>query len=90
MTPTTFVPQIRQALLVKKLPVPVVYNTSGYERVETCAAWRPGGHLPARLQIRRPGPGEAALHAEDYPQAARAAIREMVRQVGPPFTGRTA
>ena len=26
-------------------------------------------------------------HAEDYPQAARAAIREMVRQVGPPVYG---
>ena len=35
VTPTHYVPQIRQALLLKKLPVPVVYNTSGYERAET-------------------------------------------------------
>ena len=38
VTPTHFVPQIRQALQVKKLPVPVVYNTSGYEKVETLKA----------------------------------------------------
>ena len=35
VTPTHFVPKIREALLLRKLPVPVVYNTSGYERVET-------------------------------------------------------
>ena len=40
VTPTHFVPQIRQALLLKKLPVPVVYNTSGYERVENSKAMR--------------------------------------------------
>ena len=38
VTPTHFVPQIRQALLLRRLPVPVVYNTSGYERVETLRA----------------------------------------------------
>ena len=33
VTPTHFVPQIRQALLVKKLPVPVVYNKIGRAHV---------------------------------------------------------
>ena len=88
VTPTHFVPQIRQALQVKKLPVPVVYNTSGYEKVETLRS------LEGLVDIYLPdykydGPDLAKQlsHAEDYPQAARAAIREMVRQVGPPVYG---
>lgn len=88
VTPTHFVPQVRQALQVKKLPVPVVYNTSGYEKVETLRS------LEGLVDIYLPdykydGPDLAKQlsHAEDYPQAARAAIREMVRQVGPPVYG---
>lgn len=88
VTPTHFVPQIRQALLLRRLPVPVVYNTSGYERVETLRA------LEGLVDIYLPdykydGPDLARQlsRAEDYPQTARAAIAEMVRQVGAPVYG---
>ena len=65
-------------------PVPVVWNSSGYDRLSTLRA------LEGRVQIYLPDfkyPDEAAAlrysGAEDYPTVARAAIREMVRQTGP-------
>ena len=79
VTPTHFVPQIRQALLVKKLPVPVVYNTSGYERVEGLVDI----YLPD-YKYDDPALAKALSRAEDYPQRAQAALAEMVRQVGAP------
>ena len=88
VTPTHFAPQIRRALGLRKLPVPVVYNTSGYERVETLRS------LEGLVDIYLPDykyddPALAARlsRAGDYPAAARAAIAEMVRQVGPPVYG---
>ena len=71
-------------VLKDPLPVPVVWNTGGYERVETLRA------LEGKVQIYLPDfkyPDEegAARYADapDYPEVARAAIREMVRQTGP-------
>ena len=71
-------------LLEDPLPVPVVYNTGGYEKVETLKA------LEGKVDIYLPDlkylDGKTALHcsdAEDYPDRATAAIREMVRQTGP-------
>ena len=71
-------------LLEQPLPVPVVYNTGGYERVETLKA------LEGKVDIYLPDlkylDGQTALRcsdAEDYPARATAAIREMVRQTGP-------
>lgn len=85
VTPTHFVPKIREALLIRKLPVPVVYNTSGYERVETL------GLLEGLVDIYLPDYkyddpqlARELSRAEDYPLVAREAIREMVRQVGAP------
>lgn len=88
VTPTHFVPQIRQALLLKKLPVPVVYNTSGYERVETLRTLE--GLVDIYLPDYKyddPQLARELSHAEDYPQRAREAIGEMIRQVGPPVLG---
>ena len=85
VTPTHFVPRIRQALLVKKLPVPVVYNTSGYERVETLRSLE--GLVDIYLPDYKyddPALAKALSRAEDYPQRAQAALAEMVRQVGAP------
>lgn len=85
VTPTHFVPQIRQALLVKKLPVPVVYNTSGYERVETLRSLE--GLVDIYLPDYKyddPALAKALSRAEDYPRRAQAALAEMVRQVGAP------
>ena len=35
VSPTPYLPTVRAALSLYRPPIPVVYNTSGYERVET-------------------------------------------------------
>ena len=88
VTPTHFLPTLLPAL-EPKLPVPVVYNCGGYERVETLRA------LEGKVDIYLPDLkyadsrlGKALSAAPDYFEAATAAIREMVRQVGAPrFAG---
>ena len=83
VTPTHFLPWILPAL-EPKLPVPVVYNCGGYERVETLRA------LEGKVQVWLPDLKYAddALatrlsRAADYFETATAAILEMYRQVGP-------
>lgn len=85
VTPTHFVPGIRRALLMRKLPVPVVYNTSGYERVETLRSLEGlvDIYLPD-FKYAQSGLAAGLSDAPDYPAAALAAIHEMVRQAGPP------
>ena len=85
VTPTHFMPLIREALLCRKLPVPVVYNTSGYE---TVSALR---ELEGLVDIYLPdfkyadsALAKALSRAPDYPEICVAAIEEMVRQVGQP------
>ena len=84
VTPTQYLPTILPAL-EPKLPVPVVYNCGGYERVETIRA------LEGKVEIYLPDLkyadgvlGKTLSGAADYFQVATAAIREMVRQVGEP------
>ncbi len=83
VTPTQFLPTILPAL-EQPLPVPVVYNCGGYERAETIAL------LDGRVDIYLPdlkyadnALAKALSGAGDYFPVAAAAIREMVRQVGP-------
>ena len=83
VTPTHYLPTILPAL-EPKLPVPVVCNCGGYERVETLRA------LEGRIDIYLPDMkyadnalAKALSGAGDYFQTATAAIREMVRQTGP-------
>lgn len=83
VNPTHFAPAIREALK-EPLSVPVVWNSSGYERVETLRT------LEGKVQIYLPDfkyPDEdGALRysgAAAYPEVAKAAIVEMVRQTGP-------
>ena len=78
-------PGIRQALLHKKLPVPVVYNTSGYERAETLKSLEGlvDVYLPD-LKYAQPALARDLSGAEDYPETAVKAIQEMLRQAGPP------
>ena len=83
VTPTHFLPTILPALS-PKLPVPVVYNCGGYERVETLR------QLEGKIDIYLPDLkyaddrlAAALSAAPDYFETATAAIREMVRQVGP-------
>ena len=83
VTPTHFLPTVLPAL-EPKLPVPVVYNCGGYERVETLKLLegKVDIYLPD-LKYADPRLGKALSGAPDYFPVATAAIREMVRQVGP-------
>ena len=83
-----FLPQVAVALEMAKeqgLHIPVVYNSSGYESVETLRM------LEGAVDIYLPDykyidPNMAAMlsGARNYPDTAHAAIDEMVRQTGAP------
>jgi putative pyruvate formate lyase activating enzyme len=86
VTPTHVVPQILEALpyaIERGLRVPLVYNTSGYDRAETLAL------LDGIFDIYMPDFkfwdnrwAERYCEAPDYREVAIAALREMHRQVG--------
>lgn len=83
VTPTQYLPTILPAL-EPKLPVPVVYNCGGYERVETLR------QLEGKVDIYLPDLkyadnrlAKALSGAPDYFERATEALREMVRQTGP-------
>lgn len=83
VSPTPFTRAILRAL-EEPLGVPVVWNTGGYERLETLRA------LEGKVQIYLPDLKYASADlsarysgAADYFERACAAILEMVRQVGP-------
>ena len=83
VTPTHYLPTIIPALQ-PKLPVPVVYNCGGYERVETLRQL--DGLVDIYLPDLKYADGmlaKALSGAADYFPVATAAIREMVRQTGP-------
>ena len=83
VTPTHYLPTILPAL-EPKLPVPVVYNCGGYERVETLKAL--SGKVDIYLPDLKYADNRLALAlsgAKDYFQTATAALKEMVRQTGP-------
>ncbi len=84
VTPSQYLPTILPAL-EPKLPVPVVYNCGGYERVETLRLLE--GKVDIYLPDMKYADGELAFRlsgARDYFSVAAAAIKEMVRQVGRP------
>ena len=83
VNPTHYAHVVAEAL-AEPLPVPVVWNSGGYDRVETLRG------LEGKVQIYLPDykyPDSAGAKtyagAEDYPEIARAAIQEMVCQTGP-------
>jgi len=86
VTPEHIVPQVLEGLLVAVeagLRVPIVYNTSAYDSMESLRLldgivdiYMPDFKMwDERLSLRY-------LKAKDYPVAAQAALREMHRQVG--------
>ena len=85
VTPTHFVPQIIRALDLsrqKGLTLPVVYNTSGYEKVETLKMLE--GYVDIYLpDFKYVDPVLSGKYsgAPDYFEKAAAALEEMVRQV---------
>jgi putative pyruvate formate lyase activating enzyme len=86
VTPTHVVPQILEALLIavgKGLKVPLVYNTGGYDLVETLQLLE--GVFDIYMPDFKFSNSEVAARlckARDYPQVAMKAIKEMHRQVG--------
>ena len=82
VTPTHFLGAVA-ASLSPKLPVPVVYNCGGYEKVESLR--RLEGLVDIYLPDLKYLDGASAARyslAPDYPQIAIKAIEEMYRQVG--------
>jgi putative pyruvate formate lyase activating enzyme len=86
VTPTHVVPQILKALALaadRGLEIPLVYNSGGYERVETLTI------LEGVVDIYMPdfkfwdsSVANKLCNAPDYPRRACNALREMHRQVG--------
>ena len=79
-----YVPQVVRALACAKsqgLRIPIVYNSSGYEKAETLRQLEGliDIYLPD-LKYLTPELAAAYSHAPDYPQYAMEAIAEMVRQ----------
>ena len=82
VTPTHYTDSIIKSLQ-GGLPVPVIWNTSGYERIETLK------RLEGLVQIYLPDfkyssslLAEEYSHAPDYPEKAESAVLEMIRQTG--------
>lgn len=86
VTPTHFVHQIISALKLSKsngLNIPIVYNTSGYENIETIKMLN--GLVDIYLTDFKYFFSDIAKkysRAEDYAQIAKAALEEMVNQIG--------
>jgi putative pyruvate formate lyase activating enzyme len=86
VTPTHVVPQILEALLLAAengLSIPIVYNTSGYERVETLRLLR--GIIDIYMPDFKFWSGTWAdryCTAPDYREMAVEALKEMHSQVG--------
>ena len=86
VTPTHFVKQIIKALDIAKekgLVIPIVYNSGGYESVETLKML--DGYVDIYLPDFKYLDKEHAREyskAEDYPEVAKEMLEEMVRQTG--------
>ena len=87
VTPTHFADKVAQTLTLAKphLHIPVVYNSSGYEKLSTLAM------LDGLVDVYMPDLKYASdklsadySHAPDYSKFALPAIKEMLRQVGEP------
>lgn len=87
VNPTHFASAIYNSL-EGGLPVPVVWNSGGYEKVETLRRFegRVQVYLPD-LKYMRAGSARKYSHAADYFDYAAPALREMLRQTGPVVIG---
>lgn len=88
VTGTHYIPQIAEALVLAKeegLIIPIVYNTSGYEKKESLCLLEGlvDIYLPDMKYVSRELSKEYS-NAENYFEVAAKAIEEMVRQVGEP------
>jgi len=89
VTPTIYAYQIKEAIKLAKgkgLTIPIVYNTSGYENIETLKA------LDGYIDIYLPDfkyydneLGQKYSNVKDYAQVVKKALKEMRRQVKDTF-----
>ena len=84
VTATPFVPVILKALEIRKPGIPIVWNTGGYESIETLKMLEGvvDIYLPDLKHVS-PRLSKLCAGAPDYFEAASQAIREMCRQTGP-------
>ena len=77
------IPPLLEAVHTRGFNPTVVYNSSGYESVETLRALEGlvDIYLPD-FKYADPTLAQALSNATDYPDVATAALREMIRQVG--------
>jgi putative pyruvate formate lyase activating enzyme len=86
VTPTHYVPQILASLkiaIIEGLNIPIVYNTSGYENLDTLKLLEGivDIYMPD-IKFSSPEVAKRFANAEDYPEVAKSALKEMQRQVG--------
>lgn len=81
VNPTHYATRLAEVLSKWKCPVPIVYNSSGYESVETLRLFEGivDIYLPDFKYIRSEK-AQRYSRAKDYPQAVKAALFEMRRQ----------
>ena len=88
VTPTSYVPQIIEAIKIAKekgLTIPIVYNTNGYENIETLKMLE--GYIDVYLPDLKyyyNELGQKYSKVNDYFETTTNAIKEMYRQVGAP------
>ncbi len=86
VTPTSYVPQIIEAIKIareKGLKIPIVYNTNGYEKVETLKMLE--GYIDIYLPDLKYSDDILAKRlskVDNYFEIATSAIKEMYRQTG--------
>ena len=88
VTPTSFTVQIIEAIKIarkKGLKLPIVYNTNGYENIETIQMLEGfvDIYLPD-LKYYYPKLGEKYSNVKNYFEITTKAIKEMIKQVGAP------
>lgn len=85
ITATPYIPQILRTLEIYRPHVPLVWNTSGYETVDSLRMLDGviDVYLPD-LKHRSERMGQLCAKASNYFEATSAAITEMVRQTGTP------
>ena len=88
VSPTIYVPQIIEAIKIAKkngLNIPIVYNTNGYEKVETLKQLE--GYIDIYLPDLKYFEDDLSKkysNTTNYFEIATKAIQEMIRQVGYP------
>lgn len=86
VTPTHVIPAIAAGIETAKkegLTLPTVYNTGGYDLVETLKLLE--GFIDIYMpdmKYSEPSAAKELSNAADYPEVNRAAVKEMHRQVG--------